>query len=264
MFHSEIAQLSGAAQAKYRKASERTGQYFVAAAFAGFFIFVATILSHVMAAILTDVHWALAKVMGAFLFSIAIILIVFIGGELFTGNNMTMAFGMYTGKVTLRQSLKVWFYSYVGNLIGLLLMCLLFYFSGAQRDVLTEYYAATIPGKLEISALEMLIRGVLCNFLVCLAVFTGSRLKSECGKMFIMICVISSFVIAGFEHSIANMSTYALAWMFLGGLPAGMVAKSMLMVTLGNMIGGILLFAAPVYYLSKDGLKGEGPGAGQS
>ena len=60
------------------------------------------------------------------------------------------------------------------------------------------------------------------------------------------------------------MSTYALAWMFLGGLPAGMVAKSMLMVTLGNMIGGILLFAAPVYYLSKDGLKGEGPGAGQS
>lgn len=252
MFHSEIAKLSDSAVAKYERASERTGQYMMSAVFAGFFIFVATVLSHVTSSLLMDVNWALAKVVGACVFPIAIILIVFIGGELFTGNNMAMAFGMYTGKTTIGQALKVWLYSYAGNLAGIVLLCVLFYFSGAQQDALTEYYSAVVPGKLELSAVQMLLRAVLCNFLVCLAVFTGVRMKSECGKIAIMIFVITTFVIAGFEHSIANMSTYTLAWLYLGNLSVWEIIRSMLIVTAGNMIGGCLLFSWPVFYMTRD------------
>ena len=104
MFQAEIEQLSNAAVGKYNRAKNHTPQYMMSAAFAGFFIFVATILSNIMSAVLTDVNWALARLMGAFLFSIAIILIVFIGGELFTGNNMAMMFGIYTGKVKPKEA----------------------------------------------------------------------------------------------------------------------------------------------------------------
>lgn len=252
MFQTEFEQLSNAAVHKHWKVKNRFWQYMMSAMFAGYFIFVATILSNIMSAVLTDVNWAFARLMGAFLFSIAIILIVFIGGELFTGNNMTMMLGFYTGKVKFSEACRVWFYSYIGNFIGIMLMCVLFYFSGAQRGILTDYYGTIIPGKLEVGLLELFLRGVLCNFLVCLAVFTGSKMKSESGKIIVMICVISSFVIAGFEHCIANMSTFALSAMFLGGLPWMEVLKSMVMVTLGNIVGGGFLFAFAIWFMAKD------------
>ncbi|MDY5647643.1 MAG: formate/nitrite transporter family protein, partial [Lachnospiraceae bacterium] len=97
MFGEEIRQLSNSAADKYRRSREGFLSYMMSAAVAGFFIFVATILSNIASAMLMDVSPAAAKLAGAFLFSIAIILIVFIGGELFTGNNMTMAVGVYTG-----------------------------------------------------------------------------------------------------------------------------------------------------------------------
>ena len=252
MFQAEIEQLSNAAVDKGRRAVTRPWQYMMSAAFAGFFIFVATILSNIMSAVLTDVSWAAAKLMGAFLFSIAIILIVFIGGDLFTGNNMTMAFGIYTGKVKVIDACRVCLYSYIGNFLGILFMCVMFYLSGAQHDLLAEYYKAVMPGKLELSMAGYLLRGILCNFLVCLAVFTGVRMKTESAKIIVMTCVISSFVIAGFEHCIANMSTFTLSAMFLGSLPWAEAAKSMVLVTLGNMIGGGILFAFPIYFMTKE------------
>ena len=137
MFGEEIKQLSNSAEDKYRRSREGFLSYMMSAAVAGFFIFVATILSNIASAMLMDVSPAAAKLAGAFLFSIAIILIVFIGGELFTGNNMTMAVGVYTGKVSLRQAGMVWLLSYIGNFLGILFLCLLFCFSGAQNALLT-------------------------------------------------------------------------------------------------------------------------------
>ena len=252
MFGEEIKQLSNSAEDKYRRSRDGFLSYMMSAAVAGFFIFVATILSNIASAMLMDVSPAAAKLAGAFLFSIAIILIVFIGGELFTGNNMTMAVGVYTGKVSLRQAGMVWLLSYIGNFLGILFLCLLFCFSGAQNALLTGYYTAVIPGKLGLTAAEYFLRGVLCNFLVCLAVFTGVRMKSESGKILVMSCVIASFVLAGFEHCIANMSTFTLGALFLGGLPWAEAAKSMLLVTLGNMVGGGIVMAFPVWFISKE------------
>lgn len=253
MFREEVEQLSNAAVGKYERAKNRPGQYIMAAMLAGFFIFIAILLSHITTTVLLKTNDdGAARVLGAFLFSIAIILIVFVGGELFTGNNMTMAFGVYTGKVKIKDACRVWIYSYIGNFLGILLMCALLYFSGAQHDLFMHYYESILPAKLGMGAMGYLFRGVLCNFLVCLAVFSGVRMKTESGKIFVMTCVIASFVIAGLEHSIANMGIYTLSAMLLGGLPWAEVAKSMTLVTLGNMIGGALLFAFPIYFMSKD------------
>ena len=250
MYENEISAFADAAKAKAEMLEKTPFCYLMAAVLAGFFITVATILSHVTSAVFYPISPEIAKFLGAFLFPIAIILIVFIGGELFTGNNMTMAMGMFEKKITLTQSVKVWLASYIGNFIGAFILSGLFVLSGCCRDSLIDYYTVIIPAKLELDPLALFIRGILCNFLVCLAVFAGKKMASESGKIIVMFCVIATFVIAGFEHCIANMSSFTIAAFLLGSLPADKVFMSLLMVTLGNMIGGIFLFSLPLKFIS--------------
>ena len=108
MLTKDVETMAGAAQGKADICEHYPVKFFIRAIMAGFFIVVATILSNVSAAVLYSTYPQFGKLLGAFLFSIAIVLIVFIGGELFTGNNMTMAMGAYAGTCTWKQVLKVW------------------------------------------------------------------------------------------------------------------------------------------------------------
>lgn len=251
MFSKELDSFSNAAVQKYSSAKNSPFRYMTSAVIAGFFIVVATILSNVTAAVFYKNSPETAKFLGSFLFSIAIVLIVFVGGELFTGNNMTMAFGLYNKKVKFGSACRVWIMSYIGNLIGAFILGGLVVLSGCASGILTDYYSAIIPAKLEPDPLTLFIRGILCNYLVCLAVFVGTRMKTESGKLVVMFCVITTFVIAGFEHCIANMGTFIIAGFLLGGLPFEQVLTSFVFVTLGNMFGGAILFALPIQFATK-------------
>lgn len=246
MFDKELDAFAAAAQAKYRMSKETPFRFLMSAVIAGFFIVIATILSNVTAAVFYKTSPETAKFLGSFLFSIAIILIVMIGGDLFTGNNMTMAMGMYNKKVSFGQTLWVWVMSYIGNFIGAFALSGLFVLSGCCNSILKDYYTAIIPAKLDLDPLTFFIRGILCNFLVCLAVFVGKRMTSESGKLTVMFCIITTFVMAGFEHCIANISTFTISGFILGGLPADKLALSFIFVTLGNIVGGAVLLAGPL------------------
>lgn len=252
MLTEDIDAISAAAENKAQVCSRQLGKYFIRSVMAGFYIVVATVLSHVTAAVLYPVSPQAGKVLSALLFSIAIVLVVFLGGELFTGNNLTMAVGFYSKKCTLRDVGKVWLTSYAGNFAGACFISFLVVKSGASKDILTEYYRSFIYGKLEIPPGEMVLRGILCNFLVCLAVWTGTRMKTESGKLVVMFCVIMSFVIAGFEHCIANMSSFTIGYLLMGDLSLAAMAKSMFFVTAGNVLGGAVLLALPLYLMSWD------------
>lgn len=246
MFNNELESFSNAAVKKYNMAKNSPFRYLTTSIIAGFFIVIATILSNVTAAVFYKTSPEMAKFLGAFLFPIAIVLIVFVGGELFTGNNMTMAFGLYEKKVKFGNACRVWLMSYIGNFFGTFILGGLVVLSGCASSILTDYYTSVIPAKLELDPFTLFIRGVICNYLVCLAVFVGTKIKSESGKLVVMFCIITTFVIAGFEHSIANMATYTIAGFLLGGLPADKLIISFIFVTLGNMVGGIFLFALPI------------------
>lgn len=250
MYDKELDAFASAAVAKYDKAKNSPLQYFMGAVIAGFFIVVATVLSNVTAAVFYEKSPEVGKFLGAFLFSIAIVLIVFVGGELFTGNNMTMAMGVYNKKVTWGMAFKVWVYSYIGNFVGAFVLGGLVVMSGCAKGILTDYYAAIIPGKLELDPLTLFIRGILCNYLVCLAVFVGKKMETEIGKLVVMFCIITAFVIAGFEHCIANMGTFTIAGFLLGGLPVKELIMSFVFVTLGNIVGGVFLLAWPFKFVS--------------
>lgn len=246
MYSKELEHFSNASLEKYRMARDTPFRYLFASIIAGFFILVAVILSNVVAAVFYKTSPETAKLLGAVTFSIAIVLIVFVGGELFTGNNMTMAFGLYSKKIKFGNACRVWLMSYIGNFIGAFLLGVIFVASGCVSDILKDYYTAIIPGKLGADPFTLFIRGVLCNFLVCLSVFVGKKMKSEAGKLVVMFCVITTFVISGFEHCVANMGIFTVAGFLLGGLPIQEVVTSFVFVTLGNIVGGAVLFALPI------------------
>lgn len=251
MFSKEIDSLCSAAIKKSDMSKDSPFRYMTSAVIAGFFIVIAVILSNITAAVFYKSSPELAKFLGSILFPIAIVLIVFVGGDLFTGNNMTMAFGLYNKKVKLSSALRVWIMSYVGNFIGAFILGGLLVLSGCSSGILTDYYAAIIPSKLELDPLTLFIRGILCNYLVCLAVFIGTRMKTESGKLVVMFCIITTFVIAGFEHCIANMGIFTVAGFLLGGLPTQQVITNFVFVTLGNMVGGAILFTLPIQLVTK-------------
>jgi nitrite transporter NirC len=173
-----------------------------------------------------------------------------VGGELFTGNNLVMAFGAYDKSVTWKQAGKVWLVSYIGNFIGCLIFALIFVGAGASGTA--DYYAGFIGNKLSIPIGQMFFRAVLCNFFVCLGVLCGIKLKSEAAKILMITLCISGFVVSGFEHCIANMGNFVTAYLLVDGLSLGAMLRSMVVVTLGNMVGGAILLAWPLRKMSAD------------
>lgn len=250
MFTRDIKVMSEAAVGKYQVAKNKTWKYLARSVMAGFFLVIAIILSFSTAAVLFPKYPDIARVVNAVCFSIGISLIVFLGGELFTGNNLIMALGVYENRITWRNSLRVWIISYIGNFIGVFILGFIFVKSRASYDILTDYLRPIVEAKLSIPTVELFLRGVLCNFIVCIAILISFRMKSESGKILIMFWLIFTFVIAGLEHSIANMGIFSIGYFMFGGLPLGLAVKNLVFVSLGNLIGGAFLLAIPLKIMS--------------
>ncbi|MDD3278115.1 MAG: formate/nitrite transporter family protein [Lachnospiraceae bacterium] len=250
MPYDDVQKFYNAAKAKAALLKENPGRYFIRSIVAGFFIAVAMIYCNVLGNVFKDSDPAWGKMLGAIGFSIAVLLIVFIGSELFTGNNLMMAFGGYGKAVTWGQVAKVWVVSYIGNFVGCFIFSGIFVLAGASGT--KDYFAGFIDAKLAIPMDQMFFRAVLCNFFVCLAVACGTKCKEEASKFFMIVICISGFVVAGFEHCIANMAIFTTAFFLVPGLSIGAMLKSMLIVTIGNIIGGAVLLALPLQKMSAD------------
>ena len=251
MNYEDVQKVANAAVAKSNLVKNDFFKYFVRAVMAGFFIVVAVIFSNVVGNVFSGAEEpAWGKFLGAMVFSIAVLLISLVGGELFTGNNMVMAFGAYGKNVSWGEAGRVWLVSYIGNFIGCLILALIFVWAGGSGTF--DYFAGFIGNKLSIPVGQMFFRAVLCNFFVCLGVLCGIKLKSETAKFLMIAMCIGGFVISGFEHCIANMGIFVIAACVVPGVSIGAMIKSMVIVTLGNMIGGAILLAWPLRKMSAD------------
>ena len=250
MNYEDVQKVSNAAKAKITLLEQNTAKYFMRSIMAGFFIIAAMIFSNVVGNIFSGESPAWGKFLSACVFALAVLLISMIGGELFTGNNFVMAFGAFDKKVSWGDAGKVWIVSYIGNFVGCLILSLIFVWAGASGT--KDYFAGFINNKLSIPAGEMLFRAILCNFFVCLGVLCGIKLKSEAAKFLMIVMCISGFVVSGFEHCIANMGIFVTAYCLVPGLSLGAMLKSMVIVTIGNMIGGAILLAWPLRKMSAD------------
>lgn len=250
MNYEDVQKISNAAQAKIALLNSQFRKYFLRAIMAGFFIVVAMIFSNVVGNVFSSEAPAWGKLLNATVFSIAVLLISFVGGELFTGNNMVMAFGAFDKKVSWKDAGKVWVVSYVGNFVGCFIFALIFV--GAGGSGTADYFAGFINNKLTIPPGQMFCRAVLCNFFVCLGVLCGIKIKDEAAKVLMIILCIAGFVVSGFEHCIANMGVFTTAFCLVDGLSIGAMLRSMVVVTIGNIVGGALLLAWPLRRMSAD------------
>ncbi|MBR3236613.1 formate/nitrite transporter family protein [Candidatus Saccharibacteria bacterium] len=195
------------------------------------------------------------KIVGALIFPVGLIMVVIAGSELFTGNNL-MITALLKKEITLKQLLKNWCLVFLGNFLGALIVTLLVVFSGLF-DSISDTVIATATAKSNLGFLEALFRGILCNFLVCIAVWMSFGAETISGKILAIFGPIMLFVLCGFEHSVANMF-YGPAGLLvaakngvaLENLNLGMfLINNLLPVTLGNIIGGAGLVSCG-YYLT--------------
>lgn len=186
---------------------------------------------------------------GAFGLPFGLMMVVFAGGELFTGNTAYMTVAMAEGKATFGQLAKNWFWSYLGNLLGSLALVGLVVASGVFASPAVPSHAtalAVAAAKTGLSFKAAFARGVLCNWLVCLGLWQAAAAQSIGGKAAAIWFPISAFVAMGFDHSVANM--FLLPMGLALGAPGvtweAVFLKNLLPVTLGNAFAGAVLVAA--------------------
>jgi len=192
-------------------------------------------------------------VMGA-TFGIGLILTAFAGAELFTGYVMYLGFGLARRTITLWDAFLLIVVVWVGNLVGGVILSLVFAAGGggaifANADTMFHAYAAH---KVEASALALLCRAILCNWLVCLAIWTAARMQGDAAKCIAMAWILLAFVAAGFEHSVANMTALTLGLLVPNSSIdlAGMI-RNLAIVTVGNTIGALVFVVGGYLVASK-------------
>ena len=185
-------------------------------------------------------------------FGIALTLVIFAGSELFTGNNMVCAFGALAKVITLKHVGLIFFWSFVGNLAGSLGLAWLVAQSGVvgqapQSDLLLK--AASL--KMNLPMWELFIRGILCNWLVCLAVWTAARTTNDAAKIMLIFWCLFAFIGSGFENSIANQSILGIALFLPHGqeISWGGFNWNQLWVVSGNIVGGVV-FMGGAYWVT--------------
>ena len=241
------------------KAELNFASMFVLAVLAGVYIgfggALATLVSHDLAAY---VGVGFSKIIAGAVFSIGLILVILGGAELFTGNNL-LVIPIFTKKVTFKQVARNWALVYLGNFVGSFLIVGLIFISGywkLNNNAVGVAALTTAVNKVELSFVEALIRGILANWLVCLAVWLSLAARDLVGKVIGIAFPIAAFVAMGFEHSIANMYFIPLG-LFLSGVNPVVAAagtldlshltwgnfflNNLLPVTIGNIIGGVFM-----------------------
>ena len=203
-----------------------------------------------------------AKFLGACVFPVGLAMVLLAGSELFTGNNLIII-PVLTGDIKFVQMLRNWIIVYIGNLIGGILVALLAVyghvgdmFGGAATGVAASMLSAA-NSKVGMSFGVAFLKGVGCNFLVCIAVWISFAAKDVTGKFWGLYMPIMLFVLCGFEHCVANMY-YIPAGLFvkaLYGVDAekltwgAFFVKNLIPVTLGNIVGGACLVGLPYWFI---------------
>lgn len=210
--------------------------------------------------------YGLGKALAGAIFGTGLMLVVIAGGELFTGNVLILM-GVFARKVKIEKMLLNWVVVYIGNFIGSILIAYMMVKSGLFNSGAEGLGAATLKiasYKTGLDFLPAFYLGIMCNWLVCLAVWMSYGAKNIVGKVFAIFFPIWLFITSGFEHSIANMYYIPAgilaktneAWVAASGLSAEQLANlnwgkffagNLLPVTLGNLVGGGI-FVALIYW----------------
>lgn len=238
------------------KANTPVSKMFVLALFAGAFIAIAGASATIASCMIENL--SLSRLINSLIFPAGLVMVVLAGSELFTGNCLILI-SVLKKEIKLLSYIKCLAIVYIGNLIGSIFVALLFVY-GHTPDLygkkLADVLVSTAAAKTSLSFSDAFIRGILCNFLVCIAVWITIGAVNGADKVLGLFPPICVFVLAGYEHCVANMF-YIPAGLFAAseysitadGLTWGaFFIKNLLPVTLGNLVGGALIVGAGYWF----------------
>ncbi len=220
-----------------------------------------SILAGMYLSIVVLVFWSLTyeisdrtigKLLGSAFFGVGLSIIVFTNSELFTSNNMYLAISATEKRTTWGQAVKIWVACYLGNLIGAVILALLMAGAGVLDALPAEHalYKGALH-KAHQTASVIFFKGILANWIVCLAVWVALRLKEEIAKLTAMILIVFIFLYLGFEHSIANLGTFSMSLLGNGTLTISEALFNLAFSTVGNIVGGAVFVGMAYCFLNK-------------
>lgn len=209
--------------------------------------------------------FGIGKFVSACVFPVGLMMVVLCGGELFTGNCL-MFIGVLDKKIKVSGMVRNWIIVYIGNFIGSMIIVLFINYSGLLESgggLLGAVTVKTAISKVSLDFGKAFVMGIMCNWLVCLAVWMATGAQAMVSKIFAIFFCIMLFVLSGFEHSVANMY-FIPAGMIAAGNDAfvqlldldpscltvgNMIINNLIPVTLGNIVGGSI-FVGMIYWLA--------------
>jgi nitrite transporter len=227
--------------------------YLVLSAFAGIYLGFGIALIFSLGGPLAAAGSPVVKLVMGTAFGIALTIVIFAGSELFTGNNMVGVIGGLSKGITWTEAGLINFWSWAGNLGGSLFLAWLVAQSGVLSKAPTSDFIAKVAAmKMSLPAWELFLRGILCNWLICLAVWMAGRTTNDAAKIMLIFWCLFGFIGTGFEHSIANQSFLGMALFLPHGAEISWAGffYNQFYVVLGNLVGGGVFVGALYWFTS--------------
>jgi nitrite transporter len=249
MYTETVQALGEQAAAKLTHQRRSLVSHFVRSMLAGMYVGAAIVLIFTIGSFLPP---ECQKLLMGVCFGGALTMVIFAGSELFTGSNLVLTLGVWTRKARVRDLLANWFWTYLGNLAGSVLLAIIVIRSGVMNpDKIRLFVCKLVETKMTLEPEPLFWRAVLANWLVCLGVWMAGRLKDETAKILMIWWCMFTFITCAYEHSIANMcglmlglqlphEGFNITWEGYG--------YNLALATLGNIVGGAL-FVAGMYWL---------------
>ncbi len=252
MFKDEVQKLVTYSKVKLGLLESNPLGYFLAACLAGFYVGLAIILIFTIGGYIDGSPFT--KTVMGICFGIALSLVLMAGSELFTGNIMIMGAGSLKKEVPWAKTFKLWTVCYLGNWVGSIVVAILFSLTGLLSGHTAEFMAKGALAKMSLTPTQMFFRGILCNILVCLAVWCYYKLQSESGKLIMIFWCLFAFITSGYEHSIANMTLLTIGLIEPAGqaITTAGYFTNILVVTAGNIVGALVFILLPYFIIAKD------------
>ncbi|MFI5381792.1 MAG: formate/nitrite transporter family protein [Tepidisphaerales bacterium] len=265
MYADTIRAMSDQAELKLEHQNRSLLGHLVRSMAAGMYVGAAIGLIMTVGGLLARDSPGLVRMLMGVCFGGALTIVIFAGSELFTGSNLVLTLGVLNRRVTWSGLVSNWAWTWVGNLLGSVLLAYLIVQSGVMStDPVKGFVLKVTETKMNLPPGHLFVRAILANWLVCLGVWMAARIKSEPAKILMIWWCMFTFITCGYEHSIANMTTLMMGYLLphdpAAAISLGGYTYNILVATAGNVVGGAV-FVGGLYWVGSARPRAEAPAA---
>jgi nitrite transporter NirC len=264
MYSEAIEALGEQAAAKLAGQRRSLASHLVRSMLAGMYVGAAVVLIFTIGGLLSSEAPGAVRLLMGVCFGGALTMVLFAGSELFTGSNLVLTLGVLTRRAAVRDLASNWLWTWVGNLLGSVLIAVMVVRAGLLDEqafpAVNAFVLKAVEVKMNLPPEQLFWRAVLANWLVCLAVWMAARVKSEAARILLIFWCMFTFITSGYEHSIANMCGLMLGLLLPHGeaISPGGYAYNLGLTTVGNVVGGAV-FVGGLYWIGSPRARAAAP-----